>query len=67
MWQHLRLQCYISPDCDWSICYLQVVSVADGMPSWVCEVAVQKPTVREAIEFVKQIERDIEFPIRQCS
>jgi carnosine synthase len=45
----------------------KVVSVADGMPSWVCEVAVQKPTVREAIDFVKQIERDIHFPIKPCA
>lgn len=36
----------------------------DGMPSWVCEVFACKPTVREAIEFVKQIEKDIKFPIK---
>lgn len=42
----------------------KVVCVADGMPSWVCELCVAKPTVREAIAFVQQAERDILFPIK---
>ncbi len=41
----------------------QVISAADGMPTWVCEVAVTKPTVEEAIEYVKSIEREVKFPI----
>jgi hypothetical protein len=40
------------------------VSVEDGMPSWICEVCVQMPTVREGIEYVKQIEKDIKNPIK---
>ncbi|WIA35729.1 hypothetical protein OEZ86_004131 [Tetradesmus obliquus] len=42
----------------------KVVCVADGMPSWVCELCVAKATVREAIAFVQQAERDILFPIK---
>lgn len=42
----------------------QVVSVADGMPSWVCEVCVHMPSVREGIEYVKRIEQEIVFPIK---
>ncbi|KAF8057917.1 hypothetical protein HT031_005863 [Scenedesmus sp. PABB004] len=41
----------------------KVVCVADGMPSWVCEICVERPTVRQAINFVKQVEREIDFPI----
>ena len=36
----------------------------DGMPSWVCEVCVTKPTVRQAIKTVKQIEQDLHLPIK---
>jgi len=36
---------------------LQVVCVKDGMPTWVCEVCLHKPTLAEAIEAVKQVEQ----------
>lgn len=45
-------------------CDLQVVCVEDGMPSWVCEVCVTKPTVRQAIHTVKQIEKELHLPIK---
>ena len=38
----------------------KVVSASDGLPSWVCELMVTKPTVMEAIESVKKIEREIQ-------
>jgi hypothetical protein len=42
----------------------QVISIADGMPTWVYEVCAAKPTVREAIAFVKDIEAKAVLPIR---
>eukprot|EP00891_Asterochloris_glomerata_P006828 jgi/Astpho2/6828/Aster-06504 len=38
-------------------------AVTDGMPTWVAELMVTKPTVEEAIEFVKSIEQSLEIPI----
>ena len=38
----------------------KVVSANDGLPSWVCELMVTKPTVEEAIEYVKGIEKEIQ-------
>ena len=37
-----------------------VVSVEDGLPTWVCEVMVTKPTMQQAIDFVKGVETDID-------
>jgi hypothetical protein len=34
------------------------------MPSWVCEICVTKPTVRQAIQSVKQVERELHLPIQ---
>lgn len=48
----------------WCCLPLQVVCVDDGMPSWVCEVCVTKPTVRQAIHTVKQIEQELKLPIK---
>jgi hypothetical protein len=39
------------------------VCVADGLPTWVCELMVVKPTVQEAIDFIKQIEESLDIPI----
>lgn len=41
----------------------KVTSVRDGMPTWVCELMVVKPTVDEAITFVKAINAALEIPI----
>lgn len=41
----------------------KVTSVTDGMPTWVCELMVVKPTIEEAIEFVKAIEAGLDIPI----
>ena len=41
----------------------KVTSVTDGMPTWVCELMVVKPTVEEAIDFVKAIESRLDIPI----
>ena len=38
----------------------KVVSAKDGLPTWVCELMITKPTVDEAIDFVKRIEADIQ-------
>jgi carnosine synthase len=43
----------------------RVVCVADGLPTWICELMVVKPRVEEAIEFVKGIEKAISpLPIK---
>jgi len=43
----------------------RVVCVADGLPTWVCELMVVKPRVEEAIAFVKSIEAAISpLPIK---
>lgn len=41
----------------------KVTSVTDGMPTWVCELMVVKPTVEEAITFVKAIDQALDIPI----
>lgn len=38
----------------------KVVSVEDGLPTWVCELMVKKKTVDEAIAFVKKMEAEIQ-------
>lgn len=40
-----------------------MVCVEDGLPTWVCELMVVKPTVEEAIEFINAIEADLDIPI----
>jgi carnosine synthase len=45
----------------------KVVSVTDGMPTWICEIAVHKRTVREAIEYVKAVEHQIDLDIRPAA
>ena len=37
--------------------------VADGMPTWVLELMVCKPTIREAITFIKHIADSLDVPI----
>lgn len=46
----------------------RVVAIEDGMPTWIYEVLVTGPTVHQAIEFVKDIDRSIEplIPIDPC-
>lgn len=39
------------------------VCVEDGLPTWVCELMAVKPTVHEAITFIKHIEASMELPI----
>lgn len=41
----------------------KVVCVADGLPTWVCELMVVKPTVQEAIDFVTSIDASLDIPI----
>jgi len=41
----------------------KVTSVTDGMPTWVCELMVVKPTVEEAITFIKAIDQALDIPI----
>ena len=41
----------------------KVVGPQDGMPTWVCEFMVVKPTVEEAIEFVTAVEKGLQVPI----
>jgi hypothetical protein len=41
----------------------KVVCVADGLPTWVCELIVAKPAVQEAIAFMQQIEQELDIPV----
>jgi hypothetical protein len=42
---------------------LQVISVKDGMPTWICEICVTAPTTEEAIEYVKGVEQKLKLDI----
>eukprot|EP00667_Euglena_gracilis_P004782 EG_transcript_4807 len=41
----------------------RVIGSVDGMPTWLCEVMCTAPSVEEGIQFVKEIEKSIAFPI----
>lgn len=43
------------------------VCAADGLPTWICELMTTKPTVKEAIEFVKAISDGLQVPITPTS
>lgn len=38
----------------------RVVSVQDGLPTWVCEVMSTKPTLAAALEHVRLVEAEID-------
>lgn len=38
----------------------KVVCSSDGLPTWVCELMVTRPSVDEAIEYVKKMEEEIQ-------
>ncbi|EFN59059.1 hypothetical protein CHLNCDRAFT_137776 [Chlorella variabilis] len=38
----------------------KVVCVEDGLPTWICELMVSRGNIHEAIEYVKQIEQEIQ-------
>lgn len=40
-----------------------MTGVKDGMPTWVCELMVVRPSVEEAISFVKAIDAALQIPI----
>lgn len=37
----------------------QVVGPAEGLPTWICDVLVTKPTAKEALDFLQQIENNL--------
>ena len=39
------------------------VCVKDGLPTWICELMVSKPTVKEAIAFINSITASLDVPI----
>jgi carnosine synthase len=41
----------------------RVTGPDDGMPTWLCEIMCTAPTVEEGIQFVKDVEKSISFPI----
>ena len=41
----------------------KVVSAQDGLPTWICELMISCPTVDEAIERVKALEKEIQEKI----
>jgi hypothetical protein len=38
----------------------QVTCVEDGLPTWLCELMVSRGNIHEAIQYVKQIEQEIQ-------
>lgn len=38
--------------------------VEDGLPTWVCEVMVTKPSMEAALEYVRKVESDIDRIIK---
>ncbi|KAL4430749.1 hypothetical protein ABPG75_006005 [Micractinium tetrahymenae] len=38
----------------------RVVCVRDGLPTWICEFMVSRGNIHEAIEYVKQIEQEVQ-------
>jgi hypothetical protein len=38
----------------------KVVSVEDGLPTWICELMVTRPTVEDAIQYVMHMEQEIQ-------
>lgn len=38
----------------------KVVAIEDGMPTWIYEVLVTRPTIDDAIKFVNDVEKAIE-------
>lgn len=45
----------------------KVVCAEDGMPTWMYEMMVAKPTVEEAITFIKGIEEAVHIPIARMT
>lgn len=41
----------------------RVVGPAEGLPTWVCDLLVTKPTAKEALDFLHQIEKDLPLEI----
>merc|ERR1711959_142261 len=41
----------------------EVVGPSEGLPTWVCDLLVTKATVKEALEFLHQIEEDLPVQI----
>jgi len=41
----------------------KVVGPAEGLPTWLCDLLVTKPTAKEALEFLHQIEEDLAVQI----
>ena len=33
------------------------------MPSWICEIMVTRPSLKEAIEYVKSVEQELKLDI----
>jgi hypothetical protein len=42
----------------------KVICVEDGLPTWVAEIMVKRPTVEDAIQFVNEIYQSLKLPIR---
>ncbi|KAL6747588.1 ATP-grasp domain-containing protein [Haematococcus lacustris] len=41
------------------------VCVKDGLPTWVCDIMIIRPTVHEAIEVLQKIEAELVLPIKE--
>lgn len=42
----------------------RVTSVQDGLPTWVAEIMVVRPTMQAALEFVRKVETEIDRSIQ---
>jgi len=41
----------------------KVVGPAEGLPTWLCDLLVTKPTAKEALEFLQKIEAELPVQI----
>jgi len=41
----------------------QVVGVADGLPTWLCQLVVQRPSSKEALDYVLRLEEEMPLQI----
>lgn len=49
-----------TPPCPTPCVASQVVCVQDGLPTWICEFMVSRGNIHEAIDYVKQIEQEVQ-------
>jgi carnosine synthase len=44
----------------------KVVGPAEGLPTWLCDLLVTKPTAKEALEFLQKLQKDLQVQVQVC-